>query len=121
VDRGTDSKGVIEQLLNLQSDFAHFLRGNPIRRYWTFSPIPARSRYGRTTAPRNLGELRRSLARSDDEAALRQTRDRLREALPASHLKFFETLKLSETIGDYFLHMPVCVPARRSISRRSET
>src|SRR5258708_6791860 len=29
VDRGADSKAVIEQLLNLQSDFtAHFLRGN---------------------------------------------------------------------------------------------
>src|SRR5258708_39400956 len=29
VDRGVDSKGVVEQLVNLQSDFtAHFLRGN---------------------------------------------------------------------------------------------
>jgi len=104
VDRGADSKGVIEQLVNLQSDFtAHFLRGNHDQALLDFladpNSFPIWKDYG---AEETLASYGVASPRSDEEVALRQTRDRLRESLPARHLRFFETLKLSETIGDYF-------------------
>src|SRR5712672_1676590 len=104
VDRGTDSKGVIEQLVNLQSDFtAHFLRGNHDQALLDFladpNSFPIWKDYG---AEETLASYGIASPASDEEVALRQTRDSLRQALPARHLRFFETLKLSETIGDYF-------------------
>lgn len=104
VDRGADSKGVIEQLVNLQSDFtAHFLRGNHDQALLDFladpNSFPIWKDYG---AEETLASYGVASPRSGEEVALRQTRDRLRESLPAHHLRFFETLKLSETIGDYF-------------------
>jgi serine/threonine protein phosphatase 1 len=104
VDRGTDSKGVIEQLVNLQSDFAaHFLRGNHDQALLDFLADPSSfaiwKDYG---AEETLASYGVPSPTSDDEAVLRQTRDRLLQSLPARHLRFFEALKLSETIGDYF-------------------
>ena len=104
VDRGTDSKGVIEQLVNLQADFTgHFLRGNHDQALLDFlanpNSFPIWKDYG---AEETLASYGVASPASDEEAALRQTRDSLRKALPAHHLRFFETLKLSETIGDYF-------------------
>lgn len=104
VDRGADSKGVIEQLLSLQSDFtAHFLRGNHDQALLDFlsdpSSFPVWKDYG---AEETLASYGVPTPVSEDEADLRQTRDRLRQSLPPSHLQFFEALKLSETIGDYF-------------------
>jgi serine/threonine protein phosphatase 1 len=104
VDRGGDSKGVVEQLLNLRADFvAHFLRGNHDQALLDFladpGSFPLWKDYG---ADETLASYGVPSPQSDDQEALRQTRDRLQESLPASHRRFFETLKLSETIGDYF-------------------
>ena len=104
VDRGADSKGVVEQLVNLQSDFtAHFLRGNHDQALLDFLADPGSfaewKDYG---AEETLASYGVPSPQWDDEAVLRQTRDRLQQALSASHRGFFETLKLSETIGDYF-------------------
>src|SRR5216684_848976 len=91
VDRGTDSKGVIEQLVNLQSDFAaHFLRGNHDQALLDFladpSSFPIWKDYG---AEETLASYGVASPTSSDEAALQQARDRLRESLPACHLRFF--------------------------------
>jgi serine/threonine protein phosphatase 1 len=104
VDRGSDSKNVVDQLLNLQSDFtAHFLRGNHDQALLDFLADPSSfavwKEYG---AEETLASYGVPSPGSDEDAILRQTRDRLAQALPASHRGFFETLKLSETIGDYF-------------------
>jgi serine/threonine protein phosphatase 1 len=104
VDRGGDSKGVVEQLLNLRADFvAHFLRGNHDQALLDFladpGSFPLWRDYG---ADETLASYGVPSPQSDDQEALRQTRDRLQASLPASHRRFFETLKLSETIGDYF-------------------
>ncbi len=104
VDRGHDSKAVVEQLVNLPSDFVvHFLRGNHDQALLDFltdpSSFPSWKDYG---AEETLASYGVPPPASEDEAALRQTRDRLQAALPANHRSFFETLKLSETIGDYF-------------------
>ncbi len=90
VDRGTDSKGVIEQLVNLQSDFtAHFLRGNHDQALLDFlanpNSFPLWKDYG---AEETLASYGVASPASDEEAALRQTRDSLRGALPTQHLRF---------------------------------
>jgi len=124
VDRGTDSKGVIEQLVNLQSDFtAHFLRGNHDQALLDFladpNSFPIWKDYG---AEETLASYGIASPASDEEVALRQTRDSLRQALPARHLRFFETLKLSETIGDYFFaHAGVRPGTRRPGRLRART
>jgi serine/threonine protein phosphatase 1 len=104
VDRGGDSKGVVDQLLNLQSDFiVHFLRGNHDQALLDFLADPGSfSLWKEYGAEETLASYGVPSPGSDDHGVLRQTRDRLEQALPASHRGFFETLKFSETIGDYF-------------------
>ena len=104
VDRGGDSKGVIELLLNLPPNFTtHFLRGNHDQALLDFladpGSFPIWKDYG---ADETLASYGVPTPASDAEAALRRTRDWLQESLPARHLRFFETLKSCATIGDYY-------------------
>ena len=104
VDRGKDSKGVIGQLIDLRHEFAvqllrgnhdqvllDFLRDPNIYRVWRdFGAVETLLSYG----------VRPPL--SDEEAALKDARDRFARALPSKHRAFLDALSLSWEIGDYF-------------------
>lgn len=104
VDRGRDSKGVIELLLKLPEDFeAHFLRGNHDQILLEFLEEPATYRVWR-----DFGAVETLLSYDvrppldDTDAALGEARDRFNDALPRSHRQFLQRLGLSCEIGDYF-------------------
>ena len=104
VDRGADSKGVIEELLNLPDDLgAHFLRGNHDQTLLDFLRDPAAYRvwreFGAVDTLLSYG-VRPPL--EDSDAAFRDARDRFESALPLDHRNFLESLSLSYEIGDYF-------------------
>ena len=109
VDRGPDSKGVIDILVTgLPDGFdAHFLKGNhealllgflygatPLEHWRVNGGDATMISYGV-----NIARLRRWGA-SDNE-----WRSAFAEALPAAHLAFFKALELSVSVGDYlFVH-----------------
>ena len=104
VDRGPDSKGVVDRLLNPPVGFiAHYLRGNHDQALLDFLADP-----NFYVVWRDFG-ARQTLAsygvvppRFEDAAAFEEARDRFLAVLPQEHLDFFERLDLSERIGDYF-------------------
>ncbi len=109
VDRGPDSKGVIDILLGgLPGRFdAHFLKGNhealllgflygvtPLD-HWLINGGEA------TMASYGIDVTRLADARANED----DWRSAMRDALPAAHLAFFKTLDLTVTVGDYlFVH-----------------
>jgi serine/threonine protein phosphatase 1 len=106
VDRGRDSRGVIEMLL--ASPLAGFecvhLRGNHedtlLRFLEDISAGPGWFSFGGEETVASYG-VRRPLP-SDDEEELRRVQREFRSALPAAHLRFLERLKLCHMEGDYF-------------------
>jgi serine/threonine protein phosphatase 1 len=104
VDRGPDSKGVIERLLALPSSFSpRFLRGNHDQAILDFLRDPAFYRawrnFGAAETLVSYGVKPPLFDRAEDFAA---ARDQFAKALPHRHLRFFETLELHFQIGDYF-------------------
>ena len=112
VDRGHDSRGVVETLLGgLPQGFdAHFLKGNHEAILLDFLHDAARLEHWLM----NGGEATMAPYRVDTErlnrlAAPPETwRRAFAEALPEAHLSFFRGLKLSVSFGDYlFVHAGV--------------
>lgn len=104
VDRGPDSKGVIDRLLNLPAAFqGKFLRGNHDQTLLDFLADPEVYQswcdYG---ADETLTSYGVTPPRDHSLSTLSQVRDCFAKALPADHLRFFQTLPLSWEIGDYF-------------------
>jgi serine/threonine protein phosphatase 1 len=107
IDRGADSRGVLDQLCDLEADPAlevHFIRGNHEDRMEAFLTDPAVGpgwcdyggretlfSYG-LSAPRMRG----------DQAGWAETARALAEALPEPHHRLLRRQQLSVTIGDYF-------------------
>ena len=110
IDRGPDSRQVIDLLLDLKTTFAGweiiYLRGNHDQAILDFLADPQFYR-----AWRGFGAQETLLSygvvppRFDDVAAFETAAAQLREVLPASHLAFFEGLQYSAVKGDYmFVH-----------------
>ncbi len=105
VDRGPDSKGVIERLLAPPPEgfLVQHLRGNHDQMMLDFLTDPAVfsiwKSFGAQETLMSYGVLP---PRFDDVAAFEEARDRLAEALPQAHLQFLQALPLSVTIGGYF-------------------
>ena len=105
VDRGRDSRGVIELLL--AQPMAGFecvhLRGNHEDTLLNFlddiSAGPGWFAFGGEETVASYG-VRRPLP-SDDEAELLRVQREFRDALPGAHRKFLEALKLCHAEGDY--------------------
>lgn len=105
VDRGPDSRGVIERLTrnpfrtpfvalrgNHESIFEEFLRDPSIADYWRrLGGLETLHSYGVDVAPLMRG-------RGHEEAAVA-----LRAALPQSHVTFLASLRLTHSVGRYFL------------------
>jgi serine/threonine protein phosphatase 1 len=110
IDRGPDSRDVIDMLLHLPGTLrTHFLRGNHEQALLDFLDRPL-------TYPewRDFGADATLLSYgvrpppSIDTAALIATRNQLEQCMPAEHLRFFSTLVPSVSIGDYlFVHAGV--------------
>lgn len=107
IDRGPQSRAVIELLLGLPKTIdAHFLRGNHEQALLDFLDRPLTYRewehFGADATLASYGvERPRSRALPD----LTVTRDRLAQAMPATHKRFLLSSQHSISIGDYvFVH-----------------
>jgi serine/threonine protein phosphatase 1 len=107
IDRGPDSKGVVDLLIGLSNEFSvHFIRGNHDQALLSFLDDPATYRewkdFGADETLRSYGV---SPPETTNAATLADTRDRLIRALPNAHMRFFSGLLPSLEIGDYlFVH-----------------
>jgi diadenosine tetraphosphatase ApaH/serine/threonine PP2A family protein phosphatase len=105
IDRGPDSKGVIDLLLGFDApDWETvFLRGNHDQALLDFLNDPPFYRawrgYG---APETLLSYGVKPPLFDDEAEFIKARDALTEKLPPAHLAFLQGLANSHEEGDYF-------------------
>src|SRR6185503_4770967 len=104
IDRGPDSKGVIDRLLSPLKGFkSRRLKGNHDQSLLEFLDEPLHYRqwkdYGARETLRSYGV---APPRFDNPDELSAARDALAEALPAKHLEFLDQLELSFEIGDYF-------------------
>jgi serine/threonine protein phosphatase 1 len=104
IDRGPDSKGVIELLLDLPSRYdVHFLRGNHDQSLLDFLGEPSAFRTWR-----EFGAVDTLLSYgvfpplADTDVALKDARDRFMRAFPRAHRRFLENLSLWCEVGDYF-------------------
>jgi serine/threonine protein phosphatase 1 len=111
VDRGPDSKGVIERVMHdtPKGFHAHYIKGNHDAALLGFLEDPKSYRvwrgFGAGDTLLSYG-VRPPLFDSVDQ--MTKARDALRDALPAPHLAFFRALKLQVTLGDYvFVHAGV--------------
>jgi serine/threonine protein phosphatase 1 len=107
VDRGLDSKGVLNQLCNLEADPAlevHFIRGNHEDRMEAFLTEPAVGPswcdYGGRDTLMSYG-VNPPAMRGDAEGWAAAARA-LAEALPIPHRRLLERQAHSVSIGDYF-------------------
>jgi diadenosine tetraphosphatase ApaH/serine/threonine PP2A family protein phosphatase len=110
VDRGPDSRGVVEALLQaLPEGFStHFLKGNHEALLLDFLDDPGRLDHWRVNGGeatmRSYGVDVESLKGAPSEA----WRDAFMAALPPAHFDFYRHLKLDVTLGDYlFVHAGV--------------
>ena len=104
IDRGPDSKGVIEKLLNPPSGFeVEHILGNHDQSLLDFLVDPqvflTWQNFGARETLMSYG-VRPPLF--EQEGAFMKARDELREALPPRHLAFFQSLSSSVVVGDYF-------------------
>jgi serine/threonine protein phosphatase 1 len=105
VDRGPDSKGVIDRLLShpLPQFEVHYIRGNHEQSLLDFLADPNIYRfwkgYGAQETLMSYGVIP---PRFDHDDALLETQRRLEVALPKEHLAFLQELPLSFSIGGYF-------------------
>lgn len=107
VDRGLDSRGVLDQLCNLAVDpglEVHFLRGNHEDRMEAFldDPMvgPSWCDYGGRDTLVSYG-VKPPAMRGDPEAWAEASRD-LAQAMPPHHHDFMARQETSVSIGDYF-------------------
>ena len=110
VDRGPDSKGVLNRLLSPAEGFiAHYILGNHDQTLLDFLENPSLFRDWRDFGGREtLMSYGVTPPRFDNEEAYSQARDKLRSAMPQSHLNFLRSLQYSVTIGSYhFVHAGV--------------
>ena len=113
VDRGPDSRQVVELILGLQRDGAFevaALKGNHEEALLQFLDDPgfasAWMEHGGGPTLASYG-VPPAAARTDVEAWTR-VRDAFAEALPAAHRSFYEGLELMRVVGDYaFVHAGV--------------
>jgi serine/threonine protein phosphatase 1 len=105
IDRGADSKGVIERLLAQPPEgfSARHLKGNHDQSLLDFLEEPAHYRmwkdYGARETLLSYGVMP---PRGEGDSALKKASEDLALALPEAHLEFIRGLELSVTIGDYF-------------------
>src|SRR5258706_895552 len=105
IDRGADSKGVIERLLARPPNgfAARHLKGNHDQSLLDFLDDPSHYRmwkdYGARETLLSYGVMP---PRGESDTVLAKARDDLASALPDSHLEFVRALELSVIIGDYF-------------------
>jgi len=112
IDRGPDSKGVLDALMGAMPEGfeTHFLKGNHeaillnfLDEVWSLDNWLMN---GGDATMRSYGVNTERLARS--RASNEEWRQALRQALPEKHLGFLRALKLSVTFGDYlFVHAGV--------------
>ncbi len=105
VDRGPDSRGVIERLLSLPRQFEpHFLRGNHDQAVLDFLKDPE---FYRTWKGFGGQETLLSYGvrppKFDDIKSIGEAHAQFLAAFPEAHLRFLEALELSREIGDYFV------------------
>ena len=104
VDRGPDTKAVINKLLSPPAGFGTvYLRGNHDQILLDFLTEPSIYQAWRDFGAREtLMSYGVRPPRFEDESLYREARDQLLEALPADHLKFLSSLQPSARIGGYF-------------------
>ncbi|MGD9502473.1 MAG: metallophosphoesterase [Methyloceanibacter sp.] len=112
IDRGPDSSGVVADLIAraFPGFDAHFLKGNHEAILLDFLDDPLHLGHwlmnGGQETMESYGVDTEALAAA--RAAPEAWREAFAAALPETHLRFFRTLKLSVTIGDYlFVHAGV--------------
>ncbi|WP_247887055.1 metallophosphoesterase family protein [Azospirillum sp. SYSU D00513] len=117
VDRGPDSRGVIERLQAIAADASkgtgpacRFLLGNHEAAMLDFLRDPPSSAewlaFGGIEALASYGV--RASAGTADPARCRALRDALEERMPVAHRQFLESLETMVTLGDYtFVHAGV--------------
>lgn len=112
VDRGPDSKGVVEKLIAgpLSGFDTHFLKGNHEAILLDFLAEPWRLEHwllnGGEPTMRSYGVGTGRLARLQAPPAV--WRNAFADALPPAHLRFYRDLKLSISFGNYlFVHAGV--------------
>ena len=122
IDRGNDSKGVIERVMKggPRGFTAHYIKGNHDAALLDFLEDPESYR-----AWRSFGAADTLLSYNvhpplyDSKEQRIAARDALLAAIPADHLAFFRALELKVTIGDYaFVHAGVRPGV--SLERQSE-
>jgi serine/threonine protein phosphatase 1 len=104
VDRGPDSRGVIDILLDIARQLpCHFLRGNHDQAMLDFAADP-----GTFPAWRTLGGGETLLSygvrppAGSDWGVLSQARQQFDRAVPAEHWRFLRQLQNAVEIGDYY-------------------
>jgi serine/threonine protein phosphatase 1 len=105
VDRGADSRGVIERLLQPIPKFTtRFLRGNHDQAVLDFLSDPLFYRIWKSYgAQETLLSYGVRPPRFDEVQAITEARDEFAAKLPPAHLAFFEALEMSAEVGDYFI------------------
>ena len=105
IDRGPKSRGVLDRLIPNPFPTPHIaLKGNHEVLLESFLANPATAEHWRrlggleTLHSYGVSVSGLMVGKNYDEAA-----DRLREAMPAEHLKFLQSLKTSHSHGKYFL------------------
>ncbi|MBF0194480.1 MAG: serine/threonine protein phosphatase [Magnetococcales bacterium] len=107
VDRGDNSAGVVDLLINnpVAGCEAIHLKGNHESEMDDFitKPVPNHlwTRCGGNETVLSYGV--KVKAQVDAKARTLELRDKLVEAIPKSHRKFYDNLKLNYEIGDYFM------------------
>ncbi|HJR56236.1 MAG TPA: metallophosphoesterase family protein [Rhizomicrobium sp.] len=103
IDRGPDSKMVIDRLIGLRGFHTHFLKGNHEAALLDFLRDPESYQVWRNYgAPETLLSYGVRPPLFAAAADFIRARDELVGKLPQDHLRFFENLELSVSIGDYF-------------------
>ncbi|GLK71553.1 metallophosphoesterase family protein [Ancylobacter dichloromethanicus] len=107
VDRGADSKGVIDRLITLQAADPRYitLAGNHDMEFLAFLDHPSIDgvfvNSGGNVTARSYGvKLNRSKLKT--EADLEQVHQKLVAAVPSSHVHFLKGLRHAVSFGDYF-------------------
>jgi serine/threonine protein phosphatase 1 len=110
IDRGPESKGVVDRLLEgfPEADASVFLKGNHEDLLLSFirDRVPSHGwlRNGGDAALASYGVDLATISRAymGSPEDLAEAAEEFRSLLPASHLEFYENLKLSCRFGDYF-------------------
>jgi serine/threonine protein phosphatase 1 len=125
IDRGSDSRGVLDQLCDLQADPAlevHFIRGNHEERMEAFLTDPAVGPgwcdYGGRDTLFSYGVS--PPAMRGDMEGWGETARALAEALPEPHQRLLRSQQLSVSIGDYFFCHAGARPGVPLVDQRPE-